>query len=124
MLGNDNTPQYDIVDSLNKLYRIFQDDYVQNPHSGHVSIVSRSHVCNNHTPNAKLITLPELYLENDTDEIKEIRSFVTLLPPNARFYIIHYPKFYDIFSITWQDASNGSTGSVKSARFDASTMTQ
>lgn len=91
----------DIIDSLNKLYRIFQEEYCQNPASGHVSVVSRSHLVCNGSKIKKVLSLPELYLLNNPD-VRELRTFVTLLPQCAKFEIIHYPNYYDIFNIRWQ----------------------
>jgi hypothetical protein len=101
--GNDRKEK-DVTDSLNRLYRLFQDEYVQNQKEGQVSVVSRSHIVCNGSRNVKMVTLPDLYLL-DTDDIKEIRTFATLLPDGATFCIIHYPNSYDVFSITWKDGN-------------------
>lgn len=92
--------QDDVVESLNQLYRQFQDEYITSQYNGITTVVSKSHIVCNGSASKKIVQLPELYLL-DTPEVNEIRSFVTLLPPHARFEIIHYPDYYDIFSIRW-----------------------
>lgn len=104
--GNDDDKQVnDVVESLNQLYRRFQDEYCTNPHIGEVSVVSKSHIVCNGSKGKKTVSLAELYLLS-SPEIQEVRTFVTLLPPSARFHIVHYPHSYDVFSIHWNnDAS-------------------
>jgi hypothetical protein len=96
----DNETQNDLIDSLNKLYRSFQDEYIVNSHNGETSVVSKSHLICNGSTGKRIVTLPEL-LVNSSPEIDEIRSFITLLPSHAHFEIIHFPQSYDIFSIRW-----------------------
>ena len=92
----------DVVESLNDLYRKFQDEFCKNQSFGQVSVVSKSHISCHGSKHRKTLTLPELYLL-DTPEIQELRTFVTLLPNKAHFYIVHYPHSYDIFTIHWED---------------------
>ena len=100
--NGDNRQVNDVVDSLNYLYRSFQDDFVENPAAGQVFAASRSHIVCNGARAKKVLTLSDLYLY-DTPQIREIRKFVTLLPPSATFRIIHQPDSYDVFCITWKD---------------------
>lgn len=93
-----------VVASLNRLYRLFQDEYVMNQEKGQVSVVSRSHIVCNGSKRMKMVTLSDLYML-ETPEIQHIRTFATLLPACATFYIIHYPESYDVFSITWKDGT-------------------
>ena len=92
----------DVVDSLNRLYILFQDEFVENPEKGYVSVVSNSHLVCNGRKGKRVITLPELYLL-DKPEIKDIRVFINLLPSCASFHIVHYPESYDVFAIEWKD---------------------
>lgn|SRR6478609_762238 len=99
---DDNKKQNDVIESLNQLYRYFQDEYCENPHSGSVYVVSKSHIICDGSKGQRIVPLSELYLIQ-SPEIQEIRTFVTLLPPSAQFHIEHYPKSYDVFSVHWHD---------------------
>ena len=92
-----------VVDTLDKLYRNFQDEYKQrkelgNEH-GKVSVVSNTHFLplNNRE---RVVTLPEIYV-SDNQDVQEFRSFNNLLPHDATFYIIHYPQAHDVFVVEW-----------------------
>jgi len=92
----------EVETSLNQLYRLFQEEYIQNENTGQVSVVSHSHIVCNGSTGKKIVTLADLYL-CDTIEVAEIRKFVTILPSFAKFVIVHYPRLYDVFMITWQN---------------------
>jgi hypothetical protein len=92
----------DVEQSLNELYREFQDEYVKNPTSGQVSVVSHSHIVCNGKKGKRIVTVPELYLL-EGPHMKELRMFINLLPSTAKFYILHYPEMYDVFVIDWNN---------------------
>jgi hypothetical protein len=96
----------DIVECLNRLYQLFQEEYVENKQVGQVSSVSHSHLVCNGSKKERIVSLSELYaLENEENkqDIQEIRTFTTLLPSHATFYILHYPRIHDIFVISWKE---------------------
>lgn len=94
----------EIIESLNNLYRRFQDEYTQNPSQGSVSVVSNTHIICNGNKNRKKVTANELFLMNHPD-IKDIHIMVNLLPISAQFYILHYPAVHDVFVIEWNDSN-------------------
>ena len=96
-------PEYDGVnDTLDKLYRQYQQKYIESPFTGTVSVVSNSHIVCSHYKTKQLLTLPELYLSTSED-VKKIRILNSLLPSFAHFYILHYPDSNDVFVIHWNN---------------------
>jgi hypothetical protein len=96
----------DVEESLTQLYSKFQDEFVENPQEGQVAVVSHSHLVCNGSKGKKILTIPDLLLRYDSDkfELRDIIKFSTLLPRGAKFFIIHYPESYDIFTIIWKDS--------------------
>lgn len=99
---NHKLQENDVVQTLNLLYRTFQEEFVENPDKGRVGVVSNSHIICNGRKGKRVVTLPELYVI-DKPEVSDIRVFTNLLPNCATFYIIHHPDSYDIFEIEWKD---------------------
>jgi len=92
--------QSDLDESLNNLYRQFQDAYVEEPKYGNVSLVTHYKLPITNPSKPRTVEQDELYLLAD-HEISTFRKFISLLPYNAKFVIQHIPNSYDVFSIRW-----------------------
>lgn len=104
-----NDQDLSFVETLNRLYRLFQDEYVKNCDKGRITMVSRTHLTCEKSPNGHIVTVPELKLDDSSFEMKELIPFLTLLPYNANFYILHYTDSYDVMVIEWNSTFQSKT---------------